>query len=56
VSALALAALAAVMLLAPATRYQRKPVRRSPGQTIRGVNGVAAGGLAAMGLAVSAAV
>jgi len=56
VTALVLAALATGLLLAPAACHRRMSRRRAPGQVIRVVNAMAAGGLAAAGLAISAAV
>ena len=56
VTALVLAALAAILLLAPAACHHRLPRRRTPDQVMRALNGMAAGGLASAGLALFAAV
>ena len=56
VTSFVLAALAAGLLLAPAAILRLLPVHRLAGQVIRAVNAMVVGGLAAAGLAMSAAV
>src|SRR5487761_1199325 len=56
VTSAVLAAVAAVLLLVPAAYPRLLPGHRPAGQVSRAVSDVAAGGLAAAGLAVSAAV